>query len=99
MPPHCLSLTRRFATLIFCLLAADAQAAIDAQLLQGLAARGIGPAAVSGRISAIDAVNAACTSALADFKRPREVRILEEFPRATLEKIAKAELRRMLADG
>jgi len=46
-----------FAALLLCLPAASSQAAIDAELLQGLAARSIGPAAVSGRISAIDAVN------------------------------------------
>jgi len=45
------------AVLLLCLSPAGAQAAIDAKLLHGLAARSIGPAAVSGRISAIDAVN------------------------------------------
>ncbi|HET6565445.1 MAG TPA: hypothetical protein VFG52_08540, partial [Xanthomonadales bacterium] len=39
------------------LLASPAQAALDADLLQGLSARSIGPAAVSGRITAIDVVN------------------------------------------
>jgi crotonobetaine/carnitine-CoA ligase len=43
-------------------------------------------------------VEAACASLLADFKRPREIRLVEDFPRSTLEKIAKAELRRRLAD-
>lgn len=57
MPAHCLSRPLGFAVLIFCLLAVNAQAAVDAELLQGLAARSIGPAAVSGRISAVDAVN------------------------------------------
>jgi photosystem II stability/assembly factor-like uncharacterized protein len=38
------------------LLASGVHAAIDTDLLQGLAARTIGPAAVGGRISAIDAV-------------------------------------------
>lgn len=38
----------------------------------------------------------ACQAALADFKVPHEVRIVEEMPRATLEKVAKAELRRLL---
>ena len=42
-------------------------------------------------------IDEACASALADFKRPREIRIVEDFPRSTLEKIAKAELRRRLA--
>ncbi len=47
-----------------------------------------------------DAVIAACRARLADFKVPREVRIVEEMPRATLEKIAKAELRkRVRAEG
>jgi crotonobetaine/carnitine-CoA ligase len=38
----------------------------------------------------------ACNISLASFKRPAEVRIVEEFPRATLEKVSKVELRRML---
>ena len=38
----------------------------------------------------------ACRKSLADFKVPREVRIVESLPRSTLEKIAKAELRRQL---
>jgi len=42
------------------------------------------------------AINAACAAQLADFKRPAEVRLLDDFPRATLEKIAKAQLRRWL---
>ena len=44
-------------------------------------------------------VIAACQAALADFKVPHEVRIVAEMPRATLEKIAKAELRRLLRPG
>jgi carnitine-CoA ligase len=43
-----------------------------------------------------DRVMAACTAQLADFKRPREVRLVDEMPRSTLEKVAKAELRKML---
>jgi photosystem II stability/assembly factor-like uncharacterized protein len=46
-----------FAALCLCLASGTTRAAIDPQLLQGMAARAIGPAAVSGRISAIDAVN------------------------------------------
>ncbi|MES1990011.1 MAG: AMP-binding protein [Pseudomonadota bacterium] len=41
-------------------------------------------------------VMAACRQGLADFKVPREVRIVGEFPRSTLEKIAKAELRKLV---
>jgi len=40
----------------------------------------------------------ACEQNLADFKRPREVRFIDEFPRANLEKIAKVELRKQLVD-
>jgi carnitine-CoA ligase len=45
-------------------------------------------------------VSEACAKQLADFKQPREIRLVSELPRSTLEKIAKAELRRMLvAEG
>ena len=43
-----------------------------------------------------DTIMAACRSALADFKVPREIRFVDEMPRSTLEKVAKAELRKML---
>ncbi len=43
-----------------------------------------------------DAIQAACDATLAEFKRPREVRLVDELPRSTLEKINKAELRRQL---
>ena len=43
-----------------------------------------------------DTVMAACRGALADFKVPREIRFVDEMPRSTLEKVAKAELRKML---
>jgi carnitine-CoA ligase len=43
-----------------------------------------------------DTVMAACRSALADFKVPREIRFVDDMPRSTLEKVAKAELRKML---
>ncbi len=45
-----------------------------------------------------DQVMAACRKGLADFKVPRDVRIVAELPRSTLEKIAKAELRKIV-DG
>jgi len=44
-----------------------------------------------------DTVLAACRNSLADFKVPREIRFVDELPRSTLEKVAKAELRKMLA--
>ena len=43
-----------------------------------------------------DRVAAACITQLADFKRPVEIRLIEDFPRSTLEKIAKAQLRMQL---
>lgn len=52
--------------------------------------------ALEGTTVDADAVLAACRAQLADFKVPREVRIVEEMPRSTLNKIAKAELRRLL---
>jgi crotonobetaine/carnitine-CoA ligase len=41
---------------------------------------------------------AACRDKLADFKVPREVHLVDELPRSTLEKIAKAELRKRLTE-
>jgi crotonobetaine/carnitine-CoA ligase len=43
-----------------------------------------------------DNVMAACRGALADFKVPREIRFVDEMPRSTLEKVAKAELRKLV---
>ena len=43
-----------------------------------------------------EAVTAACRDALADFKVPVAVHLVDEMPRSTLEKIAKAELRKRL---
>ncbi|GGC66050.1 AMP-binding protein [Chelatococcus reniformis] len=43
-----------------------------------------------------ETILAACRAQLADFKVPREVRVVSELPRSTLEKIAKAELRKLL---
>ncbi len=55
------------------------------------------PLEPAARQALIDAIESACAASLADFKRPREVRIVDEMPRATLEKIAKAQLRALLA--
>ena len=43
-----------------------------------------------------DRVMAACGAGLADFKVPREIRLVDDMPRSTLEKVAKAELRKMV---
>ncbi|MGA0796171.1 MAG: hypothetical protein ACO3P0_08845, partial [Quisquiliibacterium sp.] len=50
------------------------------------------------RAELVRTIEASCAAALADFKRPREVHVIEDFPRSTLEKIAKAQLRKMLAE-
>ena len=42
------------------------------------------------------AIREACASALAEFKQPRELRMVDDLPRSTLEKVSKAELRRLL---
>jgi carnitine-CoA ligase len=47
----------------------------------------------------LDRIAAACGASLASFKQPREIRIVKELPRSTLEKIAKAQLRQLLKDG
>ncbi|MDP3907552.1 AMP-binding protein [Novosphingobium sp.] len=39
----------------------------------------------------------ACERHLADFKRPHVIRLVDQLPRSTLEKVAKAELRAMLS--
>ena len=42
---------------------------------------------------------AACGQALASFKQPHEVRLVDSLPRSTLEKVAKAELRALLVES
>jgi len=46
----------------------------------------------------IEAIYAACAAELADFKRVADVKIVKELPRSTLEKVAKADLRRQLRE-
>jgi carnitine-CoA ligase len=41
----------------------------------------------------VAAIEAACAAALPPFKRPREIRVVDDLPRATLDKVAKAQLR------
>ena len=43
-------------------------------------------------------IETVCAQRLADFKRPREVRVVDDLPRALETKVAKAELRRQLRE-
>ena len=43
------------------------------------------------------AAHAACASMLPPYKRPVEIRVVDDLPRSTLDKVAKAELRRRVA--
>lgn len=54
------------------------------------------PQAGADRAGLPAAVTAACRAALADFKVPVAVHLVDAMPRSTLEKIAKAELRKQL---
>jgi carnitine-CoA ligase len=45
------------------------------------------------------AIETACVAMLADFKRPREIRLVDELPRSVNEKVAKGVLRKMVAGG
>lgn len=45
----------------------------------------------------IQRIQAACARSLATFKQPHDVRLTDSLPRSTLEKVAKAELRALLA--
>lgn len=55
----------------------------------------IAPAGAEGLETAI---LEACRGQLASFKQPHEVRFVDSFPRATLEKVAKNELRKLLVE-
>jgi len=55
-----------------------------------------GPEAVDAGLP--DRALAACRAKLANFKIPAEVRVVETLPRSTLEKVAKAKLRTLLAE-
>jgi acyl-coenzyme A synthetase/AMP-(fatty) acid ligase len=44
-------------------------------------------------------VAATCAEQLARFKQPREIYIVDDLPRSTLEKVAKPELRRRVRQG
>ncbi len=44
------------------------------------------------------AARARCEDLLTDFKRPREIRVVDELPRSTLDKVAKAVLREQLVE-
>jgi crotonobetaine/carnitine-CoA ligase len=48
---------------------------------------------VSDGSAVVAAIEAACEASLPPFKRPREIRVVTELPRATLGKVAKAQLR------
>jgi crotonobetaine/carnitine-CoA ligase len=57
----------------------------------------LGPALAGQAPEAIESlVKAACKKLLADFKIPREVHIVEDFPRVSVGKISKPQLRAIL---
>jgi crotonobetaine/carnitine-CoA ligase len=45
----------------------------------------------------VEALQRSCAELLTDYKRPREVRIVDDLPRSTLDKVAKGRLRDLLA--
>jgi crotonobetaine/carnitine-CoA ligase len=52
--------------------------------------------AIEGNTDLPAAIMAACAAQLADFKRPRQVVLVPDMPRSTLEKVHKVELRKRL---
>jgi crotonobetaine/carnitine-CoA ligase len=53
-------------------------------------------ASTAERASLPQRITATCKAKLADFKVPRQVHVVDDMPRSTLEKIHKAELRKAL---
>ena len=54
---------------------------------------------VADRAALASAIETACAATLADFKRPREMRLVDELPRSVNEKVAKGVLRKIAAGG
>jgi crotonobetaine/carnitine-CoA ligase len=54
---------------------------------------------VSDKAALVVAVESVCAANLADFKRPREVRLVAALPRSVNEKVAKGMLRKMAEEG
>lgn len=52
----------------------------------------------AGESVSVAAATAACADLLTDFKRPREIRVVDDLPRSTLDKVAKAVLRTQLVE-
>ena len=50
----------------------------------------------AGAVLSPEQLTERCGTMLAGFKRPREVRVVDELPRSTLDKVAKARLRELL---
>jgi carnitine-CoA ligase len=50
-----------------------------------------------GGADIVAAAHAACAAMLPPYKRPAEIRVVDDLPRSTLEKVAKGELRRRIA--
>jgi crotonobetaine/carnitine-CoA ligase len=49
-----------------------------------------------GAVVSVAEAAARCEELLTDFKRPREIRVVDQLPRSTLDKVAKAALRELL---
>ncbi|MGT2494258.1 AMP-binding enzyme [Cupriavidus basilensis] len=47
----------------------------------------------------VERILSACKAQLAGFKHPHDIRLVESLPRSTLEKVAKNQLRALLADS